>query len=189
MTPMSVAQKMTADEFLRLPPDPGVWTRELIDGEVVVTAPSNLHQYVLRDLLFALETWARAEPGRGRATLPLDVRLDDLNVYEPDVMWYGDGRVPGRDCDRPSPTPDIAVEVRSPSTWRRDRSVKKPVYEQQGLPELWLVDTVAECLLVFRRSSPGAATFDVERTVSRGEVLRSPLLPGFALALDDLFSD
>ena len=85
--------------------------------------------------------------------------------------------------------PDIAVEVRSPSTWRRDRKIKKPVYEQQGLPELWLVDTVAECVLVSRRSSPEAATFDVELTVARGEMLTSPLLPGFALALDELFND
>jgi Uma2 family endonuclease len=190
MTPMSVAQRMTADEFLRLPPDPGAWTRELIDGEVVVNAPSNLHQYVLRDLLFALESWLRAEPGRGRSSLPLDVRLNDLNVFEPDVMWYADGRAPGRDDDGPSPIPDIAVEVRSPSTWHRDRTVKKPVYEQRGLPELWLVDTVAECVFVSRRSSCESATFDVELTVARGEALTSPLLlPGFALSLDDLFDD
>jgi hypothetical protein len=26
---MTLAQKMTAEEFLRLPPDPGAWTREL----------------------------------------------------------------------------------------------------------------------------------------------------------------
>jgi Uma2 family endonuclease len=188
MTPMSVAQKMTADEFLRLPPDPRAWTRELIDGEVVVNAPGKLHQYVLLDLLFALETWTRAGQGRGRAWMPLDIRLDDLNVYEPDAMWFRDGRVPDRDNDDPAPRPDIAVEVRSPSTWSRDRTVKKPVYERQGLSELWLVDTVGECVLISRRSSPGAPTFDVELTVARGEELTSPLLPGFELALDDLFA-
>ena len=78
--------------------------------------------------------------------------------------------------------------MRSPSTWRSDRTIKKPVYEQQGLPELWLVDTVAERVLVCRRSSPLAATFDIELIVSRGETLTSPLLPGFALSLDELFA-
>jgi Uma2 family endonuclease len=189
MNPMSVAQQMTADDFLRLPLDDDVWTRELIDGEVVVNAPSKLHQVVLREFLFALESWARAEPGRGQIWLPLEIRLDDRNVYEPDVMWYRDSRAPDRHDDGPAPTPDIAVEVRSRSTWRRDRTVKKPVYEQQGLPELWLVDTVTECVLVFRRSTPDARTFDVELTLSRDETLTSPLLPAFALAVDDLFSD
>ncbi len=189
MNPMSVAQRMTADEFLRLPLDDRAWTRELIDGEVVVNAPSKLHQYVLQDLLYALETWVRAEPGRGRPVLPLDILIDERNVYEPDMMWYADGGVPPRDTAPVSPLPDIAVEVRSPSTWRIDRKVKKPRYEQQGLPELWLIDTVAECFLVSRRSSRESATFDVELTVARGEMLTSSLLPGFELALDDLFSD
>lgn len=189
MNPMSVAQKMTADEFLRLPEDPFGRTSQLIAGEVVMNEPLPLHQYVLRDLQFALVAWTRAEPGRGRVSPPLDVRLDDHNVYGSDVLWYAHGRVPRRDGGRPSPIPDIAVEVRSPSTWRKDRTIKKPVYEQQGLPELWLVDTAAECVLVFRRSTPDAATFDVELTVSRGELLTSPLLPGFALALDALFDD
>ncbi len=187
MNAMSVAQKMTAEEFLRLPEDPNGFTSQLIDGEVVMNDPSPLHQYVVRDLLFALVTWTRDAPGRGEITIPLDVRLDERNVYGPDLMWYAEGRAPRRDGGRPSPIPNIAVEVRSPSTWRRDRTIKKPVYEQQGLPELWLVDTVAEGVLVYRRSSPDVTTFDVELTVGRGETLTSPLLPGFELALDDLF--
>ena len=38
---------------------------------------------------------------------------------------------------------------------------KKSVYEREGLPELWLVDTDAGVLLVFRRSTPKAPSFDV----------------------------
>jgi hypothetical protein len=38
MNPVSVAQKMTADEFLRLPEDPNGFTSQLIDGEVVITS-------------------------------------------------------------------------------------------------------------------------------------------------------
>ena len=151
--------------------------------------PLPLHQYVVKQLLFALEAWIRAGSGGGEVWMPLDVRLDERNVYGPDLVWYAEGRSPRRDGGRPSPIPDIAVEVRSPSTWRRDRTIKKPTYERQGLPELWLVDTVAECFLVSRRSSPEVARFDLELTIARGETLTSPLLPGFALALDDLFDD
>ena len=121
--------------------------------------------------------------------LPLDIRLDEFNVYAPDVLWYAEGRAPGREDGRPSPLPDLAVEVRSPETWVYDEGPKKRTYERGGLPELWLVDTASECVLVSRRSSPESATFDVELTVARGEMLTSPLLPGFELALDDLFSD
>jgi hypothetical protein len=48
---------------------------------------------------------------------------------------------------------------------------------------------VAETVLVFRRSAPDVATFDVALELGRGETLTSPQLPGFELALDDLFRD
>jgi Uma2 family endonuclease len=185
MTAMPVALPITADEYLSLPY--AEQRTQLIAGEVVVTDPLPRHQIAVRDLLTALLDWARAEPGRGELMLPLDVRLDALNVYGPDLLWYAEGRAPGRDGGRPSPLPDLAVEVRSPSTWRYDVGVKKSLYERQGLPELWLVDTESETVLVFRRSEPRAACFDVALEVATGERLASPLLPGFSLAVADLF--
>jgi Uma2 family endonuclease len=84
--------------------------------------------------------------------------------------------------------PNLAIEVRSESTWRYDVGVKKTRYEQQGLPELWLVDTRAEVVRVFRRSGPGAKGFDVVVELERDEKLTSPQLPGFSLALSELFA-
>jgi Uma2 family endonuclease len=186
MPAMPVALPMTADEYLSLPVTEQ--RTQLIAGEVVVTDPLPRHQIAVRDLLVALLDWTRAEPGRGELMLPLDVRLDELNVYGPDLLWYAEGRAPGRDGGRPSPLPDIAVEVRSPSTWRYDVGVKKSAYERRGLPELWLVDTESETVLVFRRSDPAAPSFDVALEIAMAQRLSSPLLPGFSLAAADLFA-
>ncbi len=41
---------------------------------------------------------------------------------------------------------------------------------------------------MFRRSSPRQGSFDVAIELGRGDILLSPLLPGFELALADLFS-
>jgi Uma2 family endonuclease len=184
MSGMTVAQRMTVAEYLEQD-DPR--KTDLVNGEVVVTEPLGVHQRVLLDLAFELENWRRAAAGRGEATLPIDVALDEHNCFAPDVLWYREGRGPGRADFRPQPLPDIAVEIRSPSTWRYDIGAKKARYEQYGLPELWLVDTAADIVLVFRRSSPQAPSFDVSLELGRGDALTSPLLPGFALALDELF--
>jgi Uma2 family endonuclease len=184
MDGMAVAQRMTVAEYLEQD-DPR--KTNLVDGEVVVTDPLPRHQRTLFELVLALGSWCRAEDGRGEATLPIDVALDEHNCFSPDVLWYREGRGPGRADFRPQPLPDIAVEIRSPSTWRYDIGAKKARYEQHGLPELWLVDTAADVVLVFRRSSPKAAEFDVSLELSRGDSLTSPLLPGFAFPLDDLF--
>ncbi|MCA1846431.1 MAG: Uma2 family endonuclease [Actinobacteria bacterium] len=74
-----------------------------------------------------------------------------------------------------------AVEVRSPSTWRYDVGTKKRVYEATGLPELWLVDTDADTVLVYRQSSPDASTFDVDLEFGAGEQRSTPLLPGLEI--------
>ena len=188
MTVMPVAERMTAEQYLALgePPE-GRRRTELIDGEVVVSEALPLHSYVVSDVRFALEAWTRAQSGRGRVMDPLDVQLDDHNVFVPDVLWYAEGRAPARDAGRPSLMPDLAVEVRSPSTWRYDIGAKKAAYERHGLPELWLVDTPAEQVLVFRRSRSGAARFDVTLELAGDDVLASPPLSGFELTPDDLF--
>ena len=186
MVKVSVAERMTADQYLAIEQETRGW--ELIAGEVVVEEASIEHQRVATRLLGALLTWIRSEEGRGEAVMPLDVKLDHENVFAPDLLWYA-GRGPQSGSPRPYPMPDLAVEVRSPSTWRYDLGTKKSKYEAHGLRELWLVDTPSQTVLVFRRSQPAAESFDVALEPGRGEVLGSPLLPGFALALDELFAD
>ena len=115
---MAVGALMTADEYFAMPEDgPRV---ELVEGELVLVDPTWLHQLVCVDLTFALKSWILAEPGRGEVSMPIDVKLNERNVYSPDVLWYAAERAPRRTDPRPYPMPNIAVEVRSPSTWRFD---------------------------------------------------------------------
>ncbi|MGI8730752.1 MAG: Uma2 family endonuclease [Solirubrobacteraceae bacterium] len=181
---MTVAQRMTADEYLATEFDQRV---ELIGGEVVVNQPRLTHGLVNTELIFVLRTWTDASDGRGMVVAPIDVRLDDRNVYAPDILWYSAARAPATDGPWPYPVPDLAIEIRSPSTWRYDVGIKKSTYEREGLPELWLVDTEMRSVLVFRRSSKGAASFDVALELDGDARLESPLLPGFGVAVDGIF--
>ena len=179
---------MTAEEFVALPEAERERPWNLVNGEVVVNSARLIHGQIADNVLFALKTWIGAETGRGSAVSPIDVAVDERNVYAPDVSWYSAGRVPTRDASAPYPMPDLAVEVRSPSTWRYDVGAKRDGYERHGLPELWLVDTDARSVIVYRRTRAGSAVFDVALEVGEGEELTSPLLPGFALAVDQLFA-
>jgi Uma2 family endonuclease len=187
MSAVPAAQTMTAQEFLDLPEAQHGRPWNLVEGELVVNQPTPLHQRVTGELFYALETWIRAGDHRGRVYMPLSIVLDERNVYEPDILWYAEGHGPGHEDAPTSPMPAVAVEVRSPSTWRHDIGAKKSGYEREGLPELWLVDTAAREVLVFRRSAPGARTFDVSLELGAGDVLESALLPGFALRVERLF--
>ena len=180
-------ERMRAGDFLALPERDDARRLELVDGEVVVSEPTMLHNVVQVAFLLPLGAWIEAGEERGRVCVPLDVGLDDRNVFVPDVSWYSSTAAPDVNAPRPYPVPDLAIEIRSPSTWVYDIGAKRAGYERRGLPELWLVDTSAEQVLVFRRSTAGRQRFDLALELDSGEALRSPLLPGFGLALDKVF--
>ena len=114
--------------------------------------PFLLHTLAQGWIFTALSNWTHAAPDRGFAALPASIGVDRHNVFSPDVLWISEERLPKRLDGRIEHLPDLAVEVRSPSTWRYDLGKKKATYERSGLPELWLVDTASRTILVYRRS-------------------------------------
>lgn len=82
---------------------------------VHVNDPAFDHQEVCVRILLALREWA-VERAIGRAGYGGNWVLSDGNVYKPDVWW----------ADRPpcgtrhAGPPELAIEVRSPSTWALD---------------------------------------------------------------------
>jgi Uma2 family endonuclease len=178
---------LTADEYIATGDSRPRWT-ELIDGEVLVNNPTIRHQNTVSSIHFELMAWTRAQPGRGKSPGQLDVKMDNSNVLAPDVLWVSEGRLPS-DGTHLDLVPELVVEVRSPSTWRYDTTVKFRKYEAAGVSEVWLVDTAANTVLVYRRSSESAAEFDVALELGVGELLVTPLLDGFALDLTKLFSE
>jgi Uma2 family endonuclease len=189
MGAVPATQQMTAQEYLDMPEHLQRPNTELVEGEIVVSEPTPLHQDVQLELIYALSGWCRQARGRGRIWLPLDVLIDDRNVFAPDILWYGTGAGPDRSSQPPSPVPHLAAEVRSPSTWRYDIGPKKASYERAGLRELWLIDTAASEVLIFRRSVPDAPGFDVALELERDDTLTSPQLEGFELPLAELFPE
>ena len=65
-------------------------------------------------------------------------------------------------CDRSRLTwagargaPDLALEVLSPSTSKKDQREKFDLYERTGVREYWVADPVGKWLCVYRRAEEG----------------------------------
>jgi Uma2 family endonuclease len=189
MGAVPATQHMTANEFLALPYSKEHRWRQLVEGELIVDPPRPLHQWVAGELFYLLMHWSRSGVARGTVWHALGVKLDERNVFQPDVLWYRENAGPDVRSHPPAPVPQLAIEVRSPSTWRYDIGAKKSAYEREGLQELWLVDTAASEVLIFRRSEAGAPGFDVALELERDDTLTSPQLDGFELPLVELFPE
>lgn len=178
---------MTADEYIATPDERPRWS-ELIDGEVhLMNSPALRHQRIVTFFIVEIELWVRGGPGRGECPASLDCRLDERTVLAPDVLWISEARAPALTMTHLVGPPDLVVEVRFESTWARDIGVKRSAYENNGLPELWLVDTVSDLVLVHRRSTPEAPTFEAAIEVGAGAILTTPMMPGFSVDVAVLF--
>lgn len=164
---------LTADEY-RATGDERPRFSELVDGVVIVNTPNLRHQRIAARLRFLLQLWCEQAPARGESPDPVDARLDSGNVFAPDVWWVNEAHRPAVDAAHLNGPPDLAVEVRSPSTWRFDIGAIRKTYERSGLPELWLVDTSSDTILVYRRSRLDVGRFDVALEVGRESASRHP---------------
>src|SRR5438876_6745627 len=92
--------------------------RELIDGELIVTAaPTLRHQRVVRRLVVALDRYAETNGGEVFPS-PTDVFLSETDVVEPDVVFVGPTNVQRMEKRFIRSAPDLVVEVSSPTTRR-----------------------------------------------------------------------
>jgi len=174
-------EKMTAEEYLRLPETN--LPLELIDGEIVRTpAPLDSHQVIVGNAYL----WGRTTVRTGRWLLsPLDVYLDDLNVLQPDIAWVApDSACVLREGKYWHGAPDLAIEVLSEGTSKRDRRTKFALYEAHGTREYWLLNPLDQSIELFVRQE--------ERFVRQGlyypeDTFTSPLL-GVEVVVTVLFA-
>ncbi len=179
--------KLTYDDFL-LFPDDGL-RHELIDGEHYVTPSPNWdHQRISGRLHLAIGNYLHANPIGIVAYAPFDVVFTRFDVVEPDLLYLSNERARAVLTDANiQGVPNLAIEILSKSTSKRDRTIKQQLYERSGVDEYWIVDPVANAIRVMRLDDGRFGTA-INLRAEAGDSLTTPLLPGFSAALTDIFA-
>jgi Uma2 family endonuclease len=172
---------LTYQDLERFPEDN--LRRELIDGELIVTAaPATRHQRVVLELGSRFLAYAKQHGGQAYVA-PTDVFFSDTNVVEPDVLFVTadhETRVEERFIRS---SPDIVVEVSSPSTRRLELKRKKDLYARFGVPEYWYVDLDAERIEVYRLTE---GRYPVPELLETDAASTSPLLPELEIPVAEI---
>ena len=128
----------------------------------------------------ALGSFNASLRGTGRWILrEFEILFPGDRLLVPDLAGWRVDRVPKLPNENPMPIlPDWCCEVLSPSTARKDRTKKLPIYARAGVPWVWIVDPIARTIEVFQtvneRPSLFACSDDGEK----------PPLPPFEASLD-----
>jgi Uma2 family endonuclease len=174
-----VQTRMTAEEFLQLPET--TQPVELIAGELMM-APSPIanHQRIAGKIYALLLTLS--PPGEPLIA-PMDVYLDEENVFQPDVFWRAaDSQCEERDSYFDG-APELVVEVHLPSTTKTDKQTKFIAYETHGVLEYWMADPVGQILEVWQRQND---TFRRAGVYGEGDTFTSAAL-GQSVTLSGIF--
>ena len=113
---------------------------EIIDGVLHVTpSPAAGHQWVLMKLYDEIAPYARPL-GITILWSPADIQYSERTVVQPDLFAF---RNPTDAAPRTWADVHpllLVVEVVSPSSRRRDRVIKRRLFQAQGVPEYWVLD-------------------------------------------------
>ena len=187
VTPAS-GMKLTYDDFLLFPDDGK--RHELIDGEHYVTpSPNTRHQRILLNLVVAIGQWLEEHPIGQLFPAPLDIVLSQFDVVEPDLLYLSNARAAEVLTEKHvKGTPELVIEIGSPSTRKRDETIKRRLYERSAVVEYWIVDPDRDVVRIYRLADAG---FDRPHELSReaGDILTTDLLPGVRLPLSEIFKN
>ena len=125
----------------------------MIDGVIYdMSSPTFVHQDILTEILSQIIKYIDSKKGNCKPLMSaLDVRLDCDNktIVQPDILII---------CEKNKNkirrwgimgAPDFALEVLSPSTRKKDMTLKLHKYANAGVREYWILDPDRQKLIVY----------------------------------------
>ncbi|GAB4195884.1 MAG: Uma2 family endonuclease [Thermoflexibacter sp.] len=170
---------------------------ELIKGKVVpMAAPLRLHQRASKRIQYQFEHFFSINHcGCEIYNAPFDVRFptkpeakkekEIYTVVQPDLCIF---------CDKEKlddkggiGAPDLIIEIISQGTQKRDKILKKELYQEFGVKEFWIVYPKDKLVEVFLLNESGkyaeAQVYDQE------DNLPTSIIPQFSVNLKKVFED
>lgn len=184
MSVQLLRRKFTVQQYQKMG-ESGIFTEndrlELIRGEIVEMSPIGIqHATCVRRLDTILLTTLG---DRVLVDTQNPIQLDETSQPQPDVAllkpradFYASGHPQPEDIF-------LLVEV-ADTTVKYDREVKIPLYAEQGIIEVWLVDINGESVEVYRE--PTLDGYQSIRKFGQGETLSILAFPEEAIAVNEI---
>ncbi len=182
---MVATKPITVEAFEAMPLE-GRW--ELVDGEMVAMSPSaEVSAAISAAITILVGQHVRAHRlGRmytaegGFVLFP-----DRATVRAPDVAFVRAERVPHGEARKHFArlAPDLVVEVLSPTDRASEVVAKIEMYQEAGVPLIWLVDPEDATVTVIAAGQP-TVVLKLTDTLDGGDIL-----PGFSVPVADIFAE
>lgn len=179
--------RLSVNEFMELDDTDDRRKMELDDGVLYIMPRNRVgHQFTLMEFYGYLAEYRDSFDALSiqvYCNVIVALSLDRRRLYAPDVIII----LPGNPCvvgeRMVEGAPDIVIEILS-SDRNRDLVRKRQVYAEAGIPHYWLCDLRQDTLTLLELRN---GVYAEQATLTAAETLTTPLLPGFAIPLADIF--
>ena len=190
-SPAEKNRKFTYGDYLEWP-DEERW--ELIAGEAfnMTPAPSRTHQKILLALADIFYNYLKDKSCEVYVA-PFDVRLPEgdqsekeiNSVVQPDLTVICDpAKLDEKGC---LGSPDLIIEIISPSTAAHDYIEKLALYERRQVPEYWIVHPIDKTVMVFLLND--RLEYGKPRIYAAEHEIQVGLFPDLMIDLKKVFKD
>lgn len=167
---------------------------ELFKGFIhKMAAPARKHQAISRNLVRIIDRHFEGKTCNWYFA-PFDVRLtkfdklkdkEIITVVQPDICVICDEKkLDKRGC---LGSPDLIIEIQSPGNTKREMKDKFELYEEAGVREYWIVDSVQNFVLVYYLNEAGK--YIGIKPFSEEETFNSVIFPDLEVDLNKIFKD
>ncbi len=123
---------------------------QLIEGELIMTpSPITRHQVIARNIFRKVDNFVHQNKLGYTYFAPIDIYLNDVNVYQPDIVFVAEKN---KDIIKEKGifgSPDMIIEILSPATAYYDLKTKKNVYEKGNVLEYIIIDPIDKTIESF----------------------------------------
>ena len=129
--------KFTYEDYVLMPEGKRY---EIVEGELyMVPAPTTTHQRISRKLEEMLSRFVEERKLGEVFDAPIDVVFSETDIVQPDIIFISNENKNIIKEENIKGAPDLIIEILSPSSAQRDKTIKKKLYAKNGVKEYWLV--------------------------------------------------
>lgn len=173
--------KLTYGDYLLLPEGNRY---EIIEGELFMTpSPRTIHQRVIVKLFQLINDFVKKGELGEVFIAPYDVILSKHDIVQPDIIFVSKENARIVTELNIQGTPDLVVEILSPSNKEIDLLLKKKLYAASGIKEYWIADPANKSVKLFNLGKTG---YEETKT---GNILKSLVLKGLEIDISGIFEN
>jgi Uma2 family endonuclease len=122
---------------------------ELFEGEIIMSSPASFnHEEVFRFLLSIISMYVEEKKLGKIIGSRFPIRLERGTLLEPDIVFISNDKLNLIKEKYFDGSPDLVMEILSPSTHIYDLRIKREKYKEHKINEIWFIDIINKKIIV-----------------------------------------